>query len=283
MRTLRDLSKDIEGQLANCGIDEAKLDARLLISHILNLEQIDYALEKGKAVSDDDYQAVMRLVRKRLNRVPMSQIFGEKEFWSRSFKVTPDTLTPRPDSETLIEVALSTVSDKQKHIKVLDLGTGTGCLLLTLLCELPSATGLGTDISNKALDVAKDNALALKVSERAEFRKSDWTSNLAKGEKFDLIISNPPYIGLKEKADLSPEVTDHEPQSALFSGPDGLDDYRKIAAQIGAVLNLGASIIVEIGYRQANDVKKIFTSHGFNSISLHKDLAGRDRSLLIRK
>lgn len=283
MRTLRDLSKDIEGQLAACGIDEAKLDTRLLISHILNLEQIDYALEKTKAVSDDDYEAVMMLVRKRLNRMPMSQIFGEKEFWSRSFKVTSDTLTPRPDSETLIEVALSTVSDKQKHIKVLDLGTGTGCLLLTLLCELPRATGLGTDISTKALDVAKDNALALKLSERAEFRKSDWTSNLAKGEKFDLIISNPPYIGLNEKADLSPEVKDHEPARALFSGLNGLDDYRKIATQIGLVMNSNASIIVEIGYRQASDVKKIFTFHGFNSISLHKDLAGRDRCLLIKK
>ena len=283
MRTLRDLSRDIEGQLTACGIDEARLDTRLLICHGLNLEQIDYTLEKSKAVSNDDYEAVMRLVRKRLTRVPMSQIFGEKEFWSRSFKVTPDTLTPRPDSETLIEVALSAVSDKRDAIKVLDLGTGTGCLLLTLLCEMENATGLGTDISKKALDVATDNALALKLSERAEFRSSDWTSNLHEGEKFDLIISNPPYIGLNEKADLSPEVKDHEPARALFSGLNGLDDYRKIAAQIEAVLNLGAIIIIEIGYRQASDVKKIFTSHGFNSISLHKDLAGRDRCLLIKK
>ncbi len=283
MRTLRDLSKDIEAQLASCGIDEAKLDARLLICHALNLEQIDYTIEKSKTVSDDDYESVMMLVRKRLKRMPMSQIFGEKEFWSRSFKVTADTLTPRPDSETLIEVALSIVSDKRDAIKILDLGTGTGCLLLTMLCEMVNATGVGTDISKKAIDVALGNALALKLSKRAEFRYSDWTSDLHEGEKFDLVISNPPYIGLNEKADLSPEVKDHEPASALFSGPNGLDDYRKIATQIGAVLNPNASIIVEIGYRQACDVKKIFTSYGFNSISLHKDLAGRDRCLLIKK
>lgn len=283
MKTLGALSKEIERQFVACGIDEAKLDARLLISDVLNIEQIDYVLEKEVMVSDDDYETIMGFVHQRLKRVPMSQIFGEKEFWSRSFKVTPDTLTPRPDSETLIEAALTYVSEKRTNIKILDLGTGTGCLLLTLLSEITRATGLGLDISEKALDVARENALKLKVSERAEFRFSDWTSNLTEGEKFDIIISNPPYIGLTEKESLSPEVKDHEPEIALFSGPDGLDDYRNIASQIGPYVQEHGCIILEIGYQQASAVKKIFTSQGFNTISLYKDLAGRDRCLLIKK
>ena len=283
MVTLRNLSLEIERELDFVGIDEAKLDARLLISHVLNLDQINYAIDKNKLISEEDYTVIMHLVSQRLLRVPMSQIFGEKEFWGRLFKVTPNTLTPRPDSETLIQVALSTGFDKQAGLNILDLGTGTGCLMLTLLCELVNASGLGTDISKEALKVAKDNALCLKLTERASFILSDWTENLHKNKKYDLIISNPPYIGLKEKDDLAAEVRDHEPKTSLFSGPEGLDDYEKIASQIEAFMARDAKIILEIGYRQARDVEKIFLRHGFSNIVIHQDLAGRDRCLLIKK
>ena len=283
MRTLRDLSVDIEKKLVVNSIDDAKLDTRLLISHVLKIDHIDYALNKNRIVSEKEYTVVMQLVAQRLKRVPMSQIFGEKEFWGRSFKVSSGTLTPRPDSETLIKVALSTVQDKREVLNILDLGTGTGCLMLTLLCELKNASGLAIDISKQALEVAQDNAHSLKLMERVRFACSDWTNNLGKNKKFDLIISNPPYIGLKEKEGLAPEVRDHEPERSLFSGPKGLDDYKKIASQVEGFMTKDATIILEIGYKQARDVKKIFSQNGFSNIAIHQDLAGRDRCLLIKK
>lgn len=282
MKTLLALRKEIEKSLTEASIEEAALDARLLISHALNLSSIDYALDGERLISDEDYKKIIKLCNQRLCRIPMSQIFGEKEFWSLNFKVTSDTLTPRPDSETLIEAALKEISDKSEALNILDMGTGSGCLLLSLLSELPNASGLGTDISEKALAVAIENSQNLNLSSRADFIISNWTENLKRAEKFDIIISNPPYIGLKEKADLSKEVKDFEPAIALFSGPEGLDDYRMIAAQIAPFIKPGGMLIVEIGHAQAANVNEIFTSAGFNTISLIQDLAGRDRCLLIK-
>ena len=282
MKTLLALRKEIETALKNASIEEAEIDTRLLISHALNLTAIDYAIDGDRLVKDSDYNKIIPLRHQRCSRIPMSQIFGEKEFWSLNFKVTSDTLTPRPDSETLIEAALKEIPERNKELRILDMGTGTGCLLLTLLSELPKATGLGTDISDKALKVAIENAQSLNLASRAEFRISNWWDNLREAEKFDVIISNPPYIGLKEKPGLSPEVKDHEPAEALFSGPDGLDDYQKISQQLNDHLKQGGIFIVEIGYTQAANVKEIFTSAGFNNISLHKDLAARNRCLIIK-
>ncbi|MBT6328792.1 MAG: peptide chain release factor N(5)-glutamine methyltransferase [Kordiimonadaceae bacterium] len=282
MKTLLALRKEIETALKNASIEEAEIDTRLLISHALNLTAIDYAIDGDRLVKDSDYNKIITLRDQRCSRIPMSQIFGEKEFWSLNFKVTSDTLTPRPDSETLIEAALKEIPERNKELRILDMGTGTGCLLLTLLSELPKATGLGTDISDKALKVAIENAQSLNLASRAEFRISNWWDNLREAEKFDVIISNPPYIGLKEKPGLSPEVKDHEPAEALFSGPDGLDDYQKISQQLNDHLKQGGIFIVEIGYTQAANVKEIFTSAGFNNISLHKDLAARNRCLIIK-
>ena len=263
-------------------IEEAVTDARLLISYALNITAIDYALEGDRPVSDEEHQKIITLQDQRCAQMPMSQIFGEKEFWSLNFKVTGDTLTPRPDSETLIEVALKNIAERDRELRILDLGTGTGCLLLALLVELPKATGLGTDISDKALIIARENSQSLNLSSRAYFCISNWWDNLKPSDNFDIIISNPPYIGCKEKDDLSPEVKDYEPATALFSGPEGLDDYRKISMQIGTYLKPGGMIIVEIGHTQAANVKEIFTSAGFNNISLHRDMAARDRCLLIK-
>ena len=283
MTTLAVLSRDIEKTLKAAMIEEAALDAMLLISHVLNLTSIDYALDKDRKITEQECVEIMELVQQRVSRIPMAQIFGEKEFWSLSFRVTNETLTPRPDSETLIETALNNVSDKSENIRVLDMGTGTGCLLLSLLSELPNANGLGLDISNAALDVAQCNAENLNLVNRAAFKKSNWTDQLRPDEKFGIIIANPPYIGTREKESLAPEVKDHEPDIALFSGCDGLNDYKIIAEQIGSYLADDGMIILEIGYKQAEDVKNIFTSAGFNDISLHKDLGGRDRCLLIKK
>lgn len=282
MDTLATLRKKIEARLGKKGIEEAPLDARLLISHIIPVTEIDFAINADQTVSNEQQNLIDILVQKREKRIPMSQIFGEKEFWSLSFKVTRDTLTPRPDSETLIEVALNEFEDKNATLSILDLGTGSGCLLLTLLSELKNATGLGMDVSASAIKVANENATNLSLNNRATFLKSDWFEKLSKTKKFDLIIANPPYIGLNEKPELTPEVCEHEPYSALFAGEEGLDDYRIIAADISSYMSEKSIIILEIGYRQSSAVKDIFEQKGFKNINVFQDLGGRDRCLLIR-
>ena len=282
MDTLATLRKKIEARLRKKGIEEAPLDARLLISHIIPVTEIDFAINADQTVSNEQQNLIDILVQKREKRIPMSQIFGEKEFWSLSFKVTRDTLTPRPDSETLIEVALNEFEDKNATLSILDLGTGSGCLLLTLLSELKNATGLGIDVSTSAIKVANENATNLSLNNRATFLKSDWFEKLSKTKKFDLIIANPPYIGLNEKPELTPEVCEHEPYSALFAGEEGLDDYRIIAADISSYMSEKSIIILEIGYRQSSTVKDIFEQKGFKNINVFQDLGGRDRCLLIR-
>lgn len=282
MVTLHALRRQIEARLRRSGIEEASLDARLLISHILPITEIDFAINGNREVTDNQLKAIETLVSKRTNRIPMSQIFGEKEFWSLAFKVTNDTLTPRPDSETLIEVALKEIKDKEVPFSILDLGTGSGCLLLSLLSELKNATGTGVDISEKVLDVASENAKTLNMESRATFLKSNWFDVLSQKDRFDIIISNPPYIGLNEKPSLTPEVSDHEPHQALFAGDKGLDDYTKIADEILNHIKEETLIILEIGYKQATAVSEIFVNAGFKNIQIFQDLGGRDRCLLIR-
>ena len=199
-----------------------------------------------------------------------------------NFNVTKDTLTPRPDSETLIAAAIKEFDNPNSPLNILDLGTGTGCLLLALLSEFPKARGLGVDLSPAALDVARHNAQMLGLMNRAEFQISNWTKDIVGNNKFDLIVCNPPYIGLDEKETLSPEVRDHEPAIALFSGLDGLDDYRTLAGELKCYIKDGGIIVLEIGYKQAKKVKKIFNNSGYNDICVKKDLGERDRCLLIK-
>ena len=283
MKTLAELKREIEELLIKSSIDEAQLDGRLLICEALGLSFLDYAMENTRRVSLQEYADVMKLVALRQSRMPISQIFGEKEFWSLTFKVTPDVLTPRPDSETLIETALREIPNKALNLKILDMGTGSGCLLLALLSEYSLATGVGIDVSENALNVARENAHSLGLADRTEFLLSNWTSELECAERFDVIIANPPYIGTNEKNELSPEVKDHEPEQALFSGPDGLDDYRNISRQITPFLKKDGVIFLEIGHLQAHAVKEIFTCEGFNDISIYKDMGNRDRCLMIKK
>ena len=283
MVTLKSLKQKIEADLKNDGIEEASLDARLLISHIVPITEIDFAINGDMDITDDQYDAILKLVQKRLNRIPMSQIFGEKEFWSLNFKVTKDTLTPRPDSETLIEVALKKIEDKERPLSILHLGTGSGCLLLSLLSEFKSAVGVGVDISDEALKVACENSEKLLLNDRATFIQSNWFDGVSDKDKFDIIIANPPYIGLNEQSELAPEVIDHEPHTALFSGEKGLDDYNKIASEIPKFITKDGIIILEIGYQQARLVRDIFKRARFEKITIFQDLGGRDRCLLIEQ
>ena len=283
MKTLRTVKLEVEDQLKSNLIVEASLETQLIIIDVLEIDPIDYALEGDREVRPQDYLRIKKLSDLRSSRMPMSQIFGSKEFWSLNFKVTKDTLTPRADSETLIENGIKKIPDRDIYLNILDMGTGTGCLLLALLSELPNSTGLGLDISYEALEVAKENAKILGFSNRCEFRISDWMEGVRKLERFDIIISNPPYIGFNEKNTLSPEVKEYEPDVALFSGEEGLDDYWKIASQVKTFIKPNGMIIMEIGYKQAATVKEIFISAGFNDVSVYKDLGQRDRCLLIKK
>ncbi len=283
MPTLKQLRDDVRKHLLNALIDDVDLDTRLLITETLQISELDYALYPMREFSDQEVDQVMTNVRKRAKRQPLSQILASKEFWSLDFKVTRDTLTPRPDSETLIEAVLHHFKDKEAELSILDLGTGTGCLLLSLLHEYPRAKGVGIDISQKALQVAHENAKSLKLDERATFMPGNWTEPLNKDIKFDIIISNPPYISLHEKDSLDPEVKDYEPATALFADEAGLAEYQKLAKQVGHYLSKGGRIVIEIGFRQADSVKEIFISNGFNNITLYKDLGERDRCLIIEK
>jgi release factor glutamine methyltransferase len=225
-------------------------------------------------------QRLRELTARRVLREPMAYILGEREFWGLPFKVSPAVLVPRPDSETLIEAALALMPDRQRPWRILDLGLGSGCLLLTLLREYPAASGVGMELSEEALAVAQANAEALGVGGRArliagDWRQPDWQQGL--GGPFDLLVSNPPYIEAGAIERLMPEVARFEPKLALDGGPDGLVAYRTIATAAPALVAPGGRVLVEAGEGQATEISKIFASAGLAMEVRWKDLAGIDR------
>ncbi|MCH7937954.1 MAG: peptide chain release factor N(5)-glutamine methyltransferase, partial [Proteobacteria bacterium] len=229
-----------------------------------------------------EWSRLQSLLARRANREPLAVIIGKREFWSLDFAVTADTLVPRPESETLIEAALAVTGgqegDREADLNIIDLGTGSGCLLLALLSERPNARGLGVDLSAAALKVAAGNAAALGLEGRAEFRQSDWGRGLDGTEgRFDLILANPPYVADDEFAALEPEVARFEPRLALSGGPDGLTSYRSLAPQIGPLLTPGGGAFIETGATQAGAVSALFEENGLTVTSIHADLRGRPR------
>lgn len=212
---------------------------------------------------------------RRAGREPMSHIFGYRDFWKHRFKVTADVLDPRPETETLVEIALA-----EPFSRVIDLGTGSGAIICSLLAECPDATGVGTDVSERAVLVAGENAARLGVADRLILPLSDWWDDV--GGVYDLIVSNPPYIARAEMANLAPEVRDHEPREALTDEADGLSAYREIAGGVLAHLSPGGRLLVEIGWRQGAEVAEILTDAGLMDITIHSDLGGRDRVVAAR-
>lgn len=257
---------------ARIGGDTPRLDAEVLLAHHIGCTRGDLLLNPERSI---DTQAYELLVDRRTAGEPIAHITGSREFWSLTLKVTPDVLIPRPDTETLVDVALKFCT--RPPARILDLGTGSGALLLAALSEWPSATGLGVDASPAALAVAQENALLTGLAVRAEFRLGNWGKGLA--ENFDLILSNPPYIADNEL--LSHEVSAHEPGSALFAGAEGLDDYRRILPQLPGLLNPGGLAVLEIGHTQGPALLALAAAHGFTA-SLHPDLAGRDRCVALQ-
>lgn len=264
--------------LSKAGIETARLDARLLIEHALGLSPHESTLKCELLLRAEEYERLQVLMARRAKREPLAYIVAEREFWSLSFKVSPATLVPRPDSETVIETALANIPDRDAALTVLDLGTGSGCLLLSLLHELPGATGVGVDRCPEALKIARENANQLSLSERASFVCADWSNGLS--ASFDIILCNPPYISYEDLEALMPEVVNYEPRHALSGGSDGLESYRAVASLISDMLQVNGKIIFEIGMSQAADVSKILIENGLQVIDNKKDLLGRPRCIV---
>jgi release factor glutamine methyltransferase len=281
MTTIGSVLHHVTQRLDTAGIENARFEARLLLCHVLQVETQVVIGYPERVVCAQDLTRLEDLLTRRERREPMSHIMGEREFWSLPFKVTKDTLTPRPDSETLIEAVLRHIPDQKRDMQVLDLGVGTGCLLLSILSEYPMAQGLGIDISPAALQVARENAKCLGLDERSVFQEGNWADGLS--QKFDLILSNPPYIPSGEKDVLEPEVAQFEPDSALYGGPDGLDDYRKLADALPGVMDVDSLAVLEIGINQAYDVTKLMEIAGLRVLETPKDLSGIERCAIIRK
>lgn len=273
--SLRDALNEATQRLASVS-DTPRLDAELLMAHALGLSREALLLGSRDAPAPAGFDA---LVDRRAAHEPIAYITGTRDFWTISLAVAPGVLIPRPDSETLIEAAIeyfaSPTGNGRGPSSILDLGTGSGALLLAALSEWPEAHGLGIDASDLALEIASANARRLGLTPRVRFAFGDWGAGLS--ERFDLILCNPPYIELG--ASLSADVIDYEPESALFAGSDGLDAYRRLIPQLPPLLSPEGAIAVEIGATQAAAVSDLFVSNGLTPLVRH-DLGGRDRAIV---
>ena len=280
MTGLRECIAEIAARLAAAGVENARGDAWLLLGAATGLERATLAAGALPTLGAEQETALEALVRRRQSREPIAYILGAKEFWSLGFDVDPAVLIPRPETETVVEAVLEQIGDKTAALRILDLGTGSGCLLLALLSELPCALGLGVDDSAAALAVARRNAERLGLAARAEFRQASWGAGLQ--ERFALIVSNPPYVAEAEWARLQPEIRRFEPKAALVAGPDGLKAYRALAPDCARLLAADGLCALEIGLGQGDAVAALLAVHGLTVTARGRDLAGIERCLIAR-
>ncbi|MGI8839621.1 MAG: peptide chain release factor N(5)-glutamine methyltransferase [Caulobacteraceae bacterium] len=262
-------------RLAAAGVEGPVIDARLLVEAAAGVGRAEIIADPHRALTPDQARVLDDYLARRARREPISHILGAKGFWKIMLKVTPDVLTPRPDTETLLDVMLPRIP-AEGRVSVLDLGVGSGAILLAILAERPDAIGLGVDISEDALAVARENAANLSLAGRTALLRGDWALGLA-DDSFDWVVANPPYIATADLAALAPEVRDHEPRRALDGGADGLDAYRALAPQILRVLRPGGAFAVEIGAGQRAPVERLFGEAGALDLTTTPDLTGRDR------
>ena len=267
---LRDLLTLGQQKLKLAHIDTARRDARLLAAAAMEISTAQVTLKALDYVSKQQQDHFESMIEQRRNFKPVSRILGKRQFWNRWFEISPDVLDPRGDSEVLVNLAL-----QQKADRILDLGTGSGILALTLLSEWPDALAVGVDICEKALLIAQRNAVQHEVSDRFQAQKSDWFEAIS--GQFDLIVSNPPYIGEDEIPHLDPDVRLYDPMIALSPGRDALQAYQNIASDAIGYLKPGGRLLVEIGFRQGEAVRALFASNGLKSIEIIQDLNGLDR------
>lgn len=267
-------------RLAGSGIENAARDAQLLAREVLGMDATGLILAEGEVLTPETLAAFEALVSRRLSGEPVARIRGTQEFYGLSFALGPETLIPRPETEMLVDFGLGVLKDRPAP-RILDLGTGTGCIALALLANLPGATGVGIDLAPDAVAQARANAMTLGLAGRFAALEGDWFGPVA-GERFDLIVSNPPYVAGGTIAGLSPEVRDFDPRRALDGGPDGLDPYRIIAGAARAYLRPGGWLALEIGFDQGQMVRSMLSGAGLAEIGVAPDLAGHDRMVFAR-
>ena len=265
---------------AAAGLDSPALDARLLVGAALGASAHDLILRPETPLGAEGVRHVADYAQRRLDREPVARILGEREFWGLPFRLSSEALVPRPDTETVIHRALAAFPDRSAPLSVLDLGTGSGCLLVALLHEFPAARGLGTDRSEGALRAARANAARNGVLERALFARCDWAA--AVRGPFVLVVSNPPYIATRVIESLAPEVREHDPELALDGGPDGLDAYRAILAAAPGLVAPDGLLALEIGFDQADSVAALACQQGLVVSALDHDLSGQPRCLALK-
>lgn len=262
-------------RLQAAGVEGPVIDARLLVEAAADASRVDIITEPRRPLTDEQAARLEAYLVRREHREPVSHILGRKGFWKIMLAVNAHVLTPRPDTETVVEWALRHFPE-DKPFSILDLGVGSGAILLAILAERPAAKGLGVDVSEEALAVARENAANLGLAGQVALLRGDWTQGLGAGG-FDLVVSNPPYIPSDDIAGLEPEVRDHEPRLALDGGPDGLAAYRQLAPEILRVLKAQGRFAVEIGHDQAKAVEALFKRAGADEVETLRDLANRDR------
>ena len=267
-------------RLTEAGIERPQAEARLLLEAAAGLSRATVIGFPERTIEATAHDALKRMVERRCRHEPAARILGRREFWSLPFEVTPATLDPRPDSETLVGAVLAQIADRTAALSIIDFGTGTGCLLLALLSELPKAVGVGVDLSAEAITVAQRNAEALGLATRTRFVRDDWARGLADG--FDVVISNPPYIESGAIAHLAAEVAAYDPRAALDGGTDGLDAYRALLPQAERLLKPGGLLALEIGQGQGAAVRALVRAMGLRESGSASDLAGIERCLLFR-
>ena len=286
--TIQKLIRWAEGYLKKHGVDSPRLSAELLLSTALGTSRLDLYLNFAKPLEDVELQEFKRLLLRRARREPLAYITGVKEFWSLELKVTPTVLIPRPETECLVEAALSILDEHAKNDiwRILDLGTGSGAIVIALTTEQPQHSFTATDLSADAIRLATENACRHKVDKRIDFICSDWFNEInLSGKRFDLIVTNPPYIPTGDLPQLAPEIVNYEPHLALDGTPDGLASIRHIIENAPQFLKAGGRLLMEIGHDQSSAVQKMVTSVGaYAETGFRKDLAGHDRvAVLIKK
>ena len=282
--TIEAARRALAARLRSAGIDSAELDARLLVGHALGLDLTGMIRAADRVIASGESDRLDALASRRLAGEPVARILGHKEFWGMQLALSPATLVPRPDTETVVELALDMLRENSttQGNRIADLGTGTGAILLALLSELHGAVGTGTDISQEALETARGNAARLGLADRASFIRCDYAAGLT--GSFDLVVSNPPYIRAGDIAGLSVEVREHDPRAALDGGPDGLDAYRALIPQAARILGPGAVLVVEAGKGQAAQIEGLMTAAGLTPRRSPKaDLGGIPRAVGARK
>nr|WP_279306579.1 peptide chain release factor N(5)-glutamine methyltransferase [Microvirga solisilvae] len=273
--------KTLRQTLTEAGFETASLDARLLLLSVLHVSATELITHPDIALTAEEAERLEAFTRRRLAHEPVARIIGEREFWGLPFALSPETLVPRPDTETVVETVLDLLPNRKAPLLMADFGTGSGCLLVALLHELPQTTGLGIDISCGALETARRNAWANGVGERSLFALSHWAD--AVSGRFDLIVSNPPYIASDVIPVLDREVREHDPMLALDGGPDGLEPYRILLGEAKRLLVPGGLLAVEIGYDQAEDLTGLAAANGLEMVRIAHDLSNNPRCVAMRR